>query len=44
MTRKIHDSFAKAWMKEILADFGTVAIETEVVGEVRTIDIVFQPQ
>jgi hypothetical protein len=44
MTQKIHDVFAKEWMKEILADFGTVEIEAQVAGEVRTIDIVFYPE
>ncbi|MBE9031949.1 hypothetical protein IQ266_19620 [filamentous cyanobacterium LEGE 11480] len=43
MTRNIHDSFAKEWMKELLSDFGEVEIETQITGEVRTIDIVFQP-
>jgi hypothetical protein len=43
MTRNIHDSFAKEWMKELLGDFGQVKVEREVAGEVRTIDIVFFP-
>ena len=43
MKRTIHDSFAKEWMQELLADFGTVEVEHEVSGEVRTIDLVFSP-
>ncbi len=43
MPRKIHDVFAKEWMKELLADFGTVTIERSVVSEVRTIDLLFEP-
>ena len=43
MTRNIHDSFAKEWMKELLDDFGEVEIEREIAGEVRTIDVVFVP-
>ena len=43
MTRNIHDSFAKEWMKELLGDFGEVKVEREIAGEVRTIDIVFFP-
>jgi hypothetical protein len=41
MTRNIHDTFAKEWMQELLADFGQVEVEKPVSGEVRTIDIVF---
>ena len=43
MTRNIHDSFAKEWMKELLGDFVQVKVERKVSGEVRTIDIVFFP-
>jgi hypothetical protein len=43
MTRNIHDTFAKEWMQQLLTDFGTVAIETQISSEVRTIDIVFHP-
>ncbi|MCY7406965.1 MAG: hypothetical protein LH631_06185 [Alkalinema sp. CAN_BIN05] len=43
MTRNIHDSFAKEWMRELLGDFGEVKVEREISGEVRTIDIVFFP-
>jgi hypothetical protein len=43
MTRNIHDTFAKEWMQELLADFGRVEVEKPVSGEVRTIDIVFYP-
>ena len=39
MKRTIHDSFAKEWMQELLADFGTVEVEHEVFGEVRPIPI-----
>jgi hypothetical protein len=37
MTRNVHDSFAKEWMKELLADFGEVEVERQVAGEVCTI-------
>jgi hypothetical protein len=43
MPRKIHDVFAKEWMKELLADFGKVTIERSVVSEVRAIDLLFEP-
>ncbi len=43
MTRNIHDTFAKEWMQELLADFGRVEVEKPISGEVRTIDIVFYP-
>jgi hypothetical protein len=43
MTRNIHDTFAKEWMQQLLTDFGTVEIETQISSEVRTIDIVFHP-
>jgi len=43
MTRNIHDSFAKEWMKKLLEDFGSVEVEKEVAGEVHTIDVVFYP-
>jgi hypothetical protein len=43
MTRKLHDAFAKEWLQELLADFGTVAVEQPIAGEVRTVDIVFHP-
>jgi hypothetical protein len=43
MTRNIHDTFAKEWMQQLLTDFGTVTIETQISSEVRTIDIVFHP-
>jgi hypothetical protein len=43
MPRQIHDLFAKEWMKELLADFGKVTIERAVVSEVRTIDLLFEP-
>lgn len=43
MTRNIHDTFAKEWMQELLADFGQVEIESPVVAEVRTVDLYFQP-
>jgi hypothetical protein len=43
MTRKIHDTFAKEWIRELLADFGEVEVEKQVGGEVRTIDLLFHP-
>jgi hypothetical protein len=43
MPRKIHDFFSKAWMQELLTDFGEVKIERPVASEVRTIDLVFDP-
>jgi hypothetical protein len=43
MPRNIHDSFAKECMKELLADFGEVEIESQIAGEIRTIDLVFRP-
>jgi hypothetical protein len=43
MTRTVHDSFAKEWMQEVLADFGEVEIEAEISGTVRTLDILFRP-
>jgi hypothetical protein len=36
MTRNIHDTFAKEWMQELLADFSRVEVEKPVSGEVRT--------
>jgi hypothetical protein len=44
MPRKSHDGFSKAWMKELLTDFGHVEIERPVCSEVRTIDLLFYPQ
>ncbi len=44
MTRTIHDSFAKECMQSLLADFGDVEVEKPLVGEVRTVDIVFHPR
>jgi hypothetical protein len=38
-----HDRFAKESLKEIAADFGAVETEREVLGEVRSIDLVFFP-
>jgi hypothetical protein len=43
MPRKSHDFFSKAWMKELLTDFGDVEIERPVSSEVRTIDLLFSP-
>jgi hypothetical protein len=43
MPRKSFDFFSKAWMKELLSDFGEVKIERPVASEVRTIDLVFYP-
>jgi hypothetical protein len=44
MTRTIHDSFAKECMQSLLADFGDVEVEKPLIGEVRTVDIVFHPR
>jgi hypothetical protein len=43
MPRKSYDYFSKAWMEELLSDFGEVKIERPVASEVRTIDLVFYP-
>jgi hypothetical protein len=43
MARNIHDRFTKEWLKQLLPDFGTVEIESQVMGEIRTIDVVFYP-
>jgi hypothetical protein len=43
MSRTLHDEFAKDWMKEFLADFGTVETEFEISSEIRSVDVYFQP-
>jgi Domain of unknown function (DUF4351) len=43
MTRTLHDQFAKAWMQELLVDFGKVKIEVQINAEVRKVDVYFQP-
>jgi hypothetical protein len=43
MSRTLHDEFAKDWMKEFLSDFGTVETEFAISGEVRSVDVYFQP-
>ena len=43
MTRTPHDSFAKEWMQEVLADFGEIEVEKQIAGEVRKIDLYFCP-
>ena len=43
MPRKLHDSFVKEWMQELLTDFGTVETEVELEGEVCTMDVRFYP-
>jgi hypothetical protein len=43
MARNIHDRFTKEWMKQLLPDFGTVEIESQLMGEIRTIDVIFYP-
>jgi hypothetical protein len=43
MSRTLHDSFAKEWMQEFLADFGTVQTEYEISSEVRHADVYFEP-
>ena len=44
MVRNVHDTFAKAWMEDLLADFGQVETERQVASEVRKIDLVFYPR
>jgi hypothetical protein len=39
----MHDQFAKAWMEELLVDFGEVKIEVQINAEVRKVDVYFQP-
>jgi hypothetical protein len=43
MSRTLHDEFAKDWMKEFLSDFGTVETEFVIAGEVRSVDVYFEP-
>jgi hypothetical protein len=43
MSRTLHDEFAKDWMKEFLSDFGKVEIEFSISGEVRHVDVYFEP-
>jgi hypothetical protein len=43
MSRTLHDEFAKDWMKEFLSDFGTVETEFAISGEVRSVDVYFEP-
>jgi hypothetical protein len=43
MARNIHDRFTKEWLKQLLPDFGTVEIESQIMGKIRTIDVVFHP-
>jgi Domain of unknown function (DUF4351) len=42
MTRTVHDQFAKAWMQELLVDFGKVEIEVQINAEGK-VDVYFQP-
>jgi hypothetical protein len=44
MSRNIHDRFVKEWLKQLLPDFGAVKIESQIMGEIRTIDVVFHPE
>lgn len=43
MTRQIHDQFAKEYLEELLTPFGTVKINRNVRGEVRQVDVWFDP-
>lgn len=43
MTNQSHDQFAKEYLEELLAPFGTVKINRNVRGEVRQIDVWFAP-
>jgi hypothetical protein len=43
MSRTLHDEFAKDWMQEFLSDFGTVQTEFPISGEVRSVDVYFEP-
>ena len=43
MSRTLHDEFAKDWMKEFLSDFGTVETEFVISGEIRSVDVYFEP-
>jgi hypothetical protein len=43
MSRTLHDEFAKDWMREFLADFGTVETEFPISGEIRSVDVYFEP-
>jgi hypothetical protein len=43
MSRTLHDEFAKDWMKEFLADFGQVETDFQISGEVRHVDVYFEP-
>jgi hypothetical protein len=43
MSRTLHDEFARDWMKEFLSDFGAVETEFAISGEVRSVDVYFEP-
>ncbi len=43
MSRTLHDEFAKDWMKEFLTDFCTVETEFPISGEVRSVNVYFEP-
>ena len=43
MTQQPHDQFAKEYLEELLAPFGTVKINRNVRGEVRQADVWFAP-
>ena len=43
MTRQIHDQFAKEYLEELLAPFGTVKVNRNVRSEVRQVDVWFDP-
>jgi hypothetical protein len=43
VTKFVYDSFAKNYLRELLLPFGSVEIGRDVVGEVREIDVYFEP-
>ncbi len=43
MTRFIHDQFAKDYLEELLAPFGTVEAPSDLAEEIREIDVLFSP-
>lgn len=43
MTRQFHDRFAKDYLEELLSPLGTVRTSEKVKGEVREIDVWFEP-
>ncbi|MEG3435854.1 hypothetical protein V0288_01880 [Pannus brasiliensis CCIBt3594] len=43
MTRQFHDRFAKDYLEELLSPLGTVKTSEKVKGEIREIDVRFEP-